>query len=116
MSEKNVEQKVENKTEKKAEKKVEEKKAMTISGVFKRLGTKAHKDRKALAEAMLAEFKKNNVTENIRGNTLTVNNIGQQIGAMVRDIEAERGKSKNSWWSQFKVVETETEFKIEKKA
>ena len=88
----------------------------TIAKVFQELGKKGTKDRAALADAILADFKSKGITTNVKGKPITVERVKQQISAMVRDINQERGKDKGSWWSKLSVVENETEFKLVEKA
>lgn len=88
----------------------------TIAKVFQELGKKGTKDRNALAEGIISHFKAKGITENVKGKPITVERVKQQISAMIRDISAERGKDKGSWWSKLSVVENETEFKLVEKA
>jgi len=89
---------------------------LTIAGVFQNLAQKGAKDRKTLAEAIVKYLADKGVTTNIRGKTIAVEKVGQQISAMLRDIKNERGKAKGSWWSKYNITEDETGIKIMLKA
>jgi len=90
-------------------------KKVTIASVFRDLGVQEHKDRSELAEKILAFLKSKGMDKNVRGFEIKKERVSQQISAMIRDINLERGKDKGSWWSQYKVVEGDT-LKIVKKA
>ena len=96
--------------------KVDKPKAITIASVFKTIATVGTKDRKELATKIIANLKAKGVTKNVRGYEIKEDRVLQQISAMLRDINMERGKDKKSWWSQFTVSETEDELKIIAKA
>lgn len=100
-------------TETKTEKVVKPK-VLTIASVFRDLAQKGAKDRKELATKILAELKSKGMNKNVRGYEIKEERVSQQISAMIRDINMERGKDKKSWWSQYKVVEGDT-LKIVKK-
>ena len=89
---------------------------LTIAGVFQNLAQKGSKDRKTLAEAIVKYLADKGVTTNVRGHTISVSKVGQQISAMLRDIKQERGKSKGSWWSKFDITEDKDVLKITPKA
>jgi len=89
---------------------------LTIARVFQNLAQKGAKDRKTLAEAIVKYLADKGVATNVRGHTITVSKVGQQISAMLRDITQERGKAKGSWWSKFKITEDKEGLKIVLKA
>ena len=91
---------------------VEKKEILTNAAVFQKLAIVASKDREELAEKMIKYLADKGVTKNIKGKTIDKPHLLQQISAIVKNINTERGKEKGSWWSQLKVIETDTEFKI----
>lgn len=90
-------------------------KKVTIASIFRDLAVKPSKDRQELATKILATLKSKGMDKNIRGFLIREDRVAQQISAMIRDINMERGLEKNSWWSTYKVVEGD-ELKIVKKA
>ena len=89
---------------------------LTIAGVFKTLAQKGTKDRKEMAQKIVAYLKDKGIETNVRGFTITESKVQQQISAMLRDISNERGKSKGSWWSKFDITEDKDVLKIVPKA
>jgi len=100
-------------TENKNEKKTpEQPKKVTIASLFRELAVKPSKDRAELADKILAQLKAKGMDKNVRGFEIKKERVTQQVSAMIRDINIERGKDKNSWWSQYTVTEEPNVLKI----
>jgi len=85
---------------------------LTIAGVFQTLAQKGAKDRKELTTKIIEYMKSKGKTTNVRGHEIREDRVHQQVSAMIRDINEERGKDKGSWWSKFKVEEDKDCVKI----
>lgn len=70
------------------------------------------KDRADLVQKVLKHLADKGVTKNSKGRAITEANVTSLLGAMVRDIVAERGKGKDGWWSKYTVEETDTAFRF----
>ena len=87
--------------------------ALTIAKVFQTEAQKGAKSRKILADNIMAVFAKKGIKHNKKGKEIKVERVLQQISAMKRDIDNDRGAKGGSWWSTFIVVENETDgFKL----
>jgi len=96
--------------------KTEDSKPKSIATEFQILGQKGAKDRGELADKIISKFKNAGIVKNNKGKPILKERVSQQISAMLRDIKNKRGEKTGAWWSTFKIVETETELKIVKKA
>jgi len=104
------------KKDSKIEKTVEKKeKVITIASVFQVLGQQGAKSRTELAQKIVDNLANKGITTNVKGKEIKKERVAQQICAMIRDIKNERGKDKNSWWSQFTVEEDKEHVKLIKK-
>ena len=101
----------ETKTENK-ETKVEAKKVATIASEYIVQATKGTKDRDELATRIIDAFAKRGVTKNVKGKEIKKDRVLQQISAMTRDINLNRGNKTGGWWSKYKVVEDNTSYKL----
>lgn len=92
----------------------------TIAGVFQVLGQKGAKDRQELAKGIMHSLASRGITTNGKGKPILQERVLQQISAMIRDINMDGGKGRGhktgAWWSKFKVVENDKEFKLVLKA
>ena len=109
--------KAEAKTEAPAEKKAEEKKPKeqkwTIARVFRELAPKGHKDKDALAQAIIDFLSEKGITQNIKERAIKKENVLSQVNAICRDIN---GAKTRGWWTKWEVKEAEDTFKAEEKA
>lgn len=80
-------------------------------------GCKSRADCVALA---IADAKAQGVTKNSKGRLMTPENGASLLNAMIRDVLYEDGKGRGAahggWWSLVRIEETETSFKLFKKA
>lgn len=83
--------------------------SQTIADVVKMLGSKNHKDRVDLAKNVVEYFTKKGITKNNKGKTISIEAVHSQIGAICRCIQKNVGPKV---WQTFKIIETDTEFKI----
>lgn len=93
-------------------KKPSKKKVYKIAEVFQTLGQEGAKDRKTLATNIISFLAEKGQTQNVRGKDIREDRVVQQVSAMIRDINNERGKDKGSWWSTFTVEEDDKSVKL----
>lgn len=80
----------------------------TIVSLFKQYATEGEKTRKDVAKKISLKFKSLNITVNSKGKAITDEKILTMCGNILRDIKNVR----KGWWSTYKIVENEKEFKI----
>ena len=100
--------------EDKKAKEVVSKPKLTVAGAVRELGPVGAKDRAELAQKAVALLAKKGVTKNSKGKAITLEHVTQEVSAIIRDINTERGKDKTpqGWWSTYKVEETDTALKL----
>jgi hypothetical protein len=96
----------------KVEGKTEAKKITTIASVYQIEGMKGAKDRKELATRIITTLAKSGQTKNVKGKDIKIERVLQQISAMTRDINNNRGNKTGGWWSKYKVTEDDTQYKL----
>lgn len=86
----------------------------TVAGMARELGPMGAKDRAELAQKIVSALAKKGITKNSKGKAVTLEHVTQEVSAIIRDINTERGKDKTpqGWWSTYKVEETDTSLKL----
>lgn len=87
-------------------------KVYKIAEVFQLLGQEGAKDRKTLATSIITFLSGKGQKQNVRGKDIREDRVLQQVSAMIRDVNNERGKDKGSWWSTFIVEEDDKGVKL----
>lgn len=79
---------------------------------------KEFKTRTDLATFILNYLKQNGVTVNNKGRAIDIKHLKQEVSAIIKDINDERGKERGAWWSTLKVEEDRSKaiLKIVKRA